>query len=227
MRYVIYCDESRHDPNPKAPFYGIGGLWVPQERKECLTQQLRELRETVGLRGEIKWSKVSRKRLDAYRQLVDFFAKDAELKFRIILVEKAKLQHATFNQGDEELGFYKFYYEMLRQWLRPENQYLVLLDFKQNRGAGRYTDLRRSLKATLPPGAELLDLTVINSQESPLAQLADLLTGAVTAAWCGIEACSAKADLAAYIASQCQVPTLRRATSHPGLTKLNIFQIDL
>ncbi len=64
---------------------------------------------------------------------------------------------------------------------------LVLLDVKTNKGAVRFRDLQRVLKNSLPLGASLADLTVNDSFQSPLAQVADLLTGCVTAAWCGLK----------------------------------------
>ena len=59
------------------------------------------------------------------KSLVDFFIQE-DLHFRVIVVDQDKVE------GNRELGFYKFYYEMLIKWLTKDNQYLILLDFKQN-----------------------------------------------------------------------------------------------
>lgn len=204
----------------------IGALRLPRERKPELTRALRELREKLGIRGEVKWSKASARYLDAYKALVDFFFEHADLRFRAIVVEQARVKLRKYHGMDAELAFYKFYYEMLEKWLEEPAEYLILLDYKQNRGAERYTTLRRYLERHLRGVAWIADLTVINSRESPLAQLCDLLTGAVAAAYNGIPDDTPKAALAEYIARRAGFGTLRMGTSLEA-TKFNIFNIDL
>ena len=48
-----------------------------------------------------------------------------------------------------------------------QNEYLILLDFKRNKGADRYTMLRRVLDRSLRGKAWVTDLTVIDSHQSP------------------------------------------------------------
>ena len=187
MDFIIYIDESRHGGPCSGPYMGIGGLSVPRDQKEAVTKRLKLLRKEIGLTGEIKWTKVSASKLTSYQRLIDFFLENDALRFQVIQVEKATLDHAIDIDGNAELGFYKFYYEMLIELMVPPHRYLVLLDFKTNKGADRFGDLRRVLKNNLPSGASLSDLTINDSFQSPLAQLADLLTGCVTAAWCGLK----------------------------------------
>ncbi len=226
MEFVIYCDESRHDQSPQNRYMSIGGLWVPRPLKDDLTKKFRALRESVALNGEVKWSKVSQKRLPDYQRLVDFLFDQPDLRFRVIVVEQSKVDFNRFHGGDRELGFYKFYFEMLEKWILDGNRYLVLLDFKKNKGADRYTTLRRALENKARGTAWIDDLTVIDSHQSPLAQLSDLLTGAVAGAWCGFTGASPKAQLADYIADR-RGASLRTADTSPGMTKFNIFRINL
>jgi hypothetical protein len=226
MEFVIYCDESRHVESPDNKYMSIGGLWVPRAAKDSLTQEFRGLRETLRLKGEVKWSKVSHKRLADYQKLVDFFFDQPDLRFRAIVVNQAKVDYSRFHQGDRELGFYKFYFEMLEKWILPNNRYLVLLDFKKNEGADRYTTLRRVLERTAPGSTHIDDLTIIDSYESPLAQLCDLLTGSVAATWCKFKTPSAKSLLAAYIGTRRGTP-LQIPDASPALSKFNIFAIEL
>jgi hypothetical protein len=227
MDYVVYCDESRHDPSGENSYMAIGGLWVPREQKLQITREFRQLCRTVDLNSEIKWQKVSQKRLEAYKQLIDFFVDNSSLRFRVIVVEKDKLDHQSFHSGDSELGFYKFYYEMLIKWLVKDNQYLILLDFKQNKGSDRYGDLLKVLNATSTNQAKILDLTVVDSAITPLAQLCDLLTGAVSADWSGISTDSPKDDLSRYLAQKLGLESLRQETKNSQICKFNIFRIDL
>src|SRR6266699_354246 len=200
MEYTIYCDESRHDHSEENRYMVIGSLWVPRFRKADLTREFRAVREAVGLKGEIKWSKVSQKKLNAYRRLADFFFDQQDLVFRGVVVDQWRVGART--SQDRELGFYQFYFQMLRKWIGAGDRYLVLVDFKKNKGADRYTTLRRLLENRTKGTAWIDDLTVINSYESPLAQLCDFLTGAAAAAWCGFRADTAKARLASYIESR-------------------------
>jgi len=225
-KVVVYCDESCHGLTGRHRWMSIGGLRLPRERKAELTRELREVYKKQDLGGEVKWTKTSARRLDDYKALVDFFFAHQELRFRAIVVEQAKVRMDAFHGRDRELAFYKFYYEMLEKWLEEPAEYLILLDYKQNRGADRYTTLRLYLERHLRGIAWIADLTVIDSRQSPLAQLCDLLTGAVAAAYNGPRAGSPKETLAGHIARRAGFQTLCTST---GLAarKFNIFKIDL
>jgi hypothetical protein len=227
MEYTIYCDESRHCGAVGDRFMAIGGLWVPKDRKPALTREFRDLKHSVGLNSEVKWSKTSTAQLDGYKALVDFFL-GRELNFRVIVVDQNRVDIKRFHGGDRELGFYKFYYEMLIKWLSAGNQYVILLDFKQNRGADRYTTLRTVLERKLKGVAWIDELTVIESCDAPLAQLCDLLTGAVAASWCdGLAAGGPKAALAKHLAAGLNKHSLKFQSASPAFEKFNIFRIDL
>jgi hypothetical protein len=224
--FTVYCDESRHDGASQNSHMAIGGLWVPSEQKANMTRLLRERMAEAGIGGEVKWSKTSAKMLPAYRRLIDFFF-EHDLHFRAIVVEQNGLNFEKFKDGDEELGFYTFYFEMLVKWMIEPVPYLLLLDFKKNKGADHYTVLRRCLEHKIPTGATLRGVHVIDSRDSPLAQLSDLLVGAVAASWCGIADQSPKAELAAYIAGKAGRSSLKVASASPGFAKFNIFKIWL
>jgi len=224
---VVYCDESSHDASPAHPFMAIGGLWVPRESRDALSRQLRALAREQGLRGEIKWRKVSRKRLEAYSRVVDFFFAREDLRFRAIVVEQADVDLEAFHGRDRELAFYKFYYEMLEKWLVPGREYLILLDRKTNRGADRYGTLARCLANAVRGEAWIKDVTVIESSQTPLAQLCDVLTGSIAAAYNGVVGKgSAKTTLMEHIAHRTGLGTLKASTALSE-GKLNIFRIRL
>lgn len=226
--YVVYCDESRYDQNPLNRYFTIGGLWVPTESKAALTREMRELKASLGLNGEVKWSKTSQLSLAGYKRLVDFYTENALLCFRAIIVDQNEVDHDAFNRGDAEKGFYKFYYVMLEKWLHPQKEYLVLLDFKQNAAPRRHVELRDCLQNKARNlQFKVKDVTVIDSAESPLAQLGDLLTGAVAASWCGLRAGTPKESLAAHIAAGVGLSSLTQKTNHSGFQKINLFKIRL
>lgn len=224
--YTVYCDESRHDGSSRNPYMAIGGLWVLTAQKEFLIKELRSVLKTHALGAEVKWSKTSSKKLEAYKAIIDFFFRH-ELRFRVIVVEQARLKYEQFKGGDEELGFYSFYFEMLNKWLHLPVPYNLLLDFKKNKGADHYQVLQRCLTKKVPNGTTIKGVRMINSADSPLAQLSDILIGATAASWCGIPTGTPKADLAAYIAKHSQRDSLTVIDPKPLFSKLNIFRIDL
>lgn len=226
QNYTVYCDESRHTKAPTNLYMTIGGLWVPTSQKKALTAELRELLKTVGLGSEIKWSKTSRLKLDAYKAVIDFFH-TKPINFRAIVIDQQKLDYACHKEDDDELGFYTFYYEMLIKWLQQPVTYNILLDFKKNRGYGHTDTLKKCLNHKVPLGGHISGVHCINSAETPLAQLADLLVGATAASWCGLRADSPKAELAAHIAQGVGMNSLRVSSLSPAFRKINIFKIAL
>jgi len=223
LGYTIYCDESRHDGT--AGFMTIGGLWVPSDLKKELTKALRSLYTELNIGAEVKWSKTSTRMLTAYKALVDFYF-NHDINFRVIVVDKARLRHDEFQDGDEELGFYKFYYEMLIKWLSVSGEHSILLDFKKNTGFERYPVLERCLRSKIPPSTTLKCLNVIQSHDSPLAQLSDLLIGATAAKWSGVHPGSAKAELIQHIEIQ-RGASLTSITPSQEFCKFNLFKINL
>lgn len=227
QQYIVYCDESRHDACNANPYMGIGGLWIPYERKDALRRRFDSIASEHLLRGELKWSKVSEKSLAGYKAIIDAFATDPELSFRVILVDHKATDYALFHAGDHELGFYAFYYHMLTKWLLPESSYIIILDHKVNSQEGRYSVLERRLKQTAPTSTSIRKVGVANSRESRLAQLADLLTGAVTACWCDTPENTPKAYLQSHLANRLRMQNLRTPTPSPAFGKFNAFKIHL
>ncbi len=228
MEYIVYCDESRHAGIGHHPFMAIGSLWAPRAEKPELTRRMKALCRSLDLHGEIKWNKTSRICLESYKRLVDFFFEEDSLRFRVIVVNQEKLDVDKYHAGDEELGFYKFYYEMLIKWIEEGNEYLILLDFKKNKGSDRHKTLRRVIENKERGRTIIKDLTIIDSSQTPLSQLCDLLTGAVAADWCGLTEGRPKADLAEYIANKCGYSSLCIVSPLPQpCSKFNIFRIRL
>lgn len=226
--YVIYCDESCHDLIVHHKFMAIGGLKVPRPEKAQLSRELRKLMQSRGLHSEVKWSKVSAKRLEDHKKIIDFFFEHPQLTFRAIVVEQLKVKLKEYHGKDRELAFYKFYYEMLEKFLLPGYEYLILLDYKSNRGADRYMALKTCLQNYLGQTARIRDLTIIDSSQTPLAQLCDILAGAVAAENNGFEKHTAKEQLANYIRSSAGLSTLCASTPPPPIAeKFNIFKMDL
>lgn len=185
MKFEVYCDESRPDllcsNNPQARYMVIGGLWMQAEDRLRVKQDIHALRDKHKIGGEFKWQKVSPSRLDFYRDLADWFvAMGDRVRFRCIAVEREKVDLMRFHGNDQELGFYKFYYQMLHHWILDFNEYAVFCDFKSNRVRSRLHELRRCL-ANSNLSSEIVNVQAVRSEESVLMQFADVLTGAAAA----------------------------------------------
>lgn len=185
MQFDIYCDESRPDlffsKNPANKYLLIGSLWLRAEDRTEFKKEIHLLRDIHKIGGESKWTKVSPSRQDYYLALVDWFCdKGDSLRFRCIAVPHNNVDFVKFHDGDPELAFYKFYYQLLQPWLLDFNEYCVFCDFKMNREQTRLSRLQECLESSnLFAGVGLVQ--AIRSRESVLMQLADVLLGAASA----------------------------------------------
>jgi hypothetical protein len=186
MKFEVYCDESRPDllssQHPPVRYLVIGSLWLRSDDRQEFKDIIHGLRDKHKIGGEFKWQKVSPSRLDFYRELVEWFMSmgSERLRFRCIAVEHEKVNLVKFHGSDQELGFYKFYYQMLHHWILDFNEYSIFCDFKQNRLRNRLHRLQRCLDCS-NLSANVVNVQAIRSDESVLIQLADVLTGAAAA----------------------------------------------
>ena len=228
MDYTIYCDESRHTGGAGCDYAVIGGLWVQTPLKETINKEIKEIKKSNNINSELKWSKVSSSKIDGYKNLLNYFWENESIKYRAIIVNQKKADYNTFHNGDKELGFYKFYYEMLEKWLFSKCSYNILLDYKNNSNQARLPVLREVLtNFGEPRKIEIRNLTSIDSQQSNLAQLCDILTGAVSADANSIQSGSPKSNLIKHMSTLRKISPLSERSFSPEMEKFNIFRIAL
>ena len=183
MRFEVYCDEAHPDvltsAKPRMRYLMIGSLWLPADLREQIKIKVRELRQTHKTWGEIKWSKVSPSRQAFYIALADLFTEfGKDLRFRCIAVDRTQLNQALY-EDDSELGFYKFYYQLLHHWILDYNVYRIFCDTKSNRDPKRLSVLARCLSySNLTSKIENIQ-SLPSGQVVPI-QLCDLLLGAAS-----------------------------------------------
>ena len=134
MKFEVYCDENRPDilssRKSQAQYMVIGSLWLKADERESFKSEIHALRDKYKIGGEFKWQKISPSRIDFYKELMDWFCnKRDNLRFRCIAVEHDKVDLIHYHENDQELGFYKFYYQMLHHWIMDFNEYAVFCDF--------------------------------------------------------------------------------------------------
>jgi hypothetical protein len=181
MEFEVYCDESRPDllgsSKPQGQFMVLGSLWLHKEDRNTLKTAIHDLRDQHKIGGEFKWQKASPSRSDFYKKLVEFFHNEGDrLRFRCIAVDQSQVDLQLYHDDDQELGFYKFYYQLLQHWILDFNQYAVFLDFKSNRRQDRLPVLRHCLSYS-NLSSIVSTVQAIRSEESVLIQLVDVLTG--------------------------------------------------
>lgn len=208
----IYCDESRHTSDPADAYMVIGGVACPRDAKREIVHHIHMLKKKYNTQGEFGWKRLSPNRRDFYWAILDFFARESQLAFRCIVVNRNILDHEKYNQGDQELGFYKLYYQMLIHWLKPQHKYHIYLDWQQNRIQCRFSTLRDILRRKLVGRAGIACLEPVASKQIPMIEMTDLLIGAVGYEWNGRSASSIKLNFCRELAACMKINDLKAST---------------
>ena len=182
MHYEIYCDERCPDllsskRISKNEHIVIGGVWIEKNKRDKYKRSFKKIREDNHFYSEVKWRYVSPSRLNFYLEMVDLFFKTG-MRFRSIVIKSEDIDLDTYHKSDPELGFYKFYYQLLYHWIENSNSYNIFLDFKQNRLKNRIKKLEEVL-INACPSSKIVCVQSIKSKDSIFIQMADMLIGAV------------------------------------------------
>lgn len=233
MDYDIYCDESRQDllTSPASitetnKFCCIGGLMLAKESRHVLKRKIKELRDKHSVYGEIKWGTVSGNKLQFYIDLIDLFFVTDGLSFRTVVIDAQKVDNDSYNNSSSELGYYKFYYQLLSHWLTCENGYWVFTDRKTNGDKHRLQELKRILNVNFKPVNPIYDIQAIDSKESLILQMGNVVMGAVGYKYNfkGNGFSASKEAVVSYIESKLGHKIAATALSEQ---KFNIFEIKL
>ena len=159
-----------------------GGIICNKIYKNRIKKDIEEIKRKNGIKekAEIKWNKVSPSKINYYKELIDYFFKNEEIRFRALIIDKSKLQHNKFNQTHDD-WYYKMYYQLLLNLVEPKQENYIYLDIKDTKSAKKVEGLKRYLSFKLMDYEfeVIKNIQSINSQESVIMQLADLLIGAI------------------------------------------------
>jgi len=229
MNFDVYCDENFPDlftsEHPLARYMMIGSVWIPVELRREVKTKVADIREAHNTWGEIKWTKVIPQKWNFYSELIKlFFSYGTEMRFRCIAIDRVAY-YADRNNGDNELGFYKFYYQMLHHWIFDHNNYTIFCDTKLNRDKNRLKVLQRCL-AYANINSTIARVQSLPSKELVLMQLCDLLLGAASSRLNNtLTSGSTKEALVHLIERQLDIHQI--APTAMSEQKFNIFQINL
>jgi hypothetical protein len=177
----VYIDES----STRHRYLVLGAVVIPSANVNQLVGLLREARLPELPQGEMKWTKVSQTKLDAYLRFVDvFFAQPrGTLDFHSAIIDTSKQRHQLYNQGSREIGFNK---EMYQLALKCGRLYDTLFHVYPDRRVTdqKPDDLRLMLNRGLRLKGDKRDwpyrrLQFRDSKKTMLIQLTDILAGAV------------------------------------------------
>lgn len=181
----IYCDESRQDlffnensitDNNKYIF--IGGVMINKDNRDKIKKEINDLKEKYNLnkKTELKWNRVTTKYINLYKEIIDIYINN-DVNFRTISIDSSKLNLKKYHNANPELGFYKFYYQLLNHWLNDKAKFMIYTDIKTYSDPNVLNNLKRCLN-----NKEHLNsvekIYAIESHESVFLQLEDILMGA-------------------------------------------------
>ncbi|HRG37006.1 MAG TPA: DUF3800 domain-containing protein, partial [Bacteroidia bacterium] len=96
--FNFYCDESCHLERDGKPYMLIGFISSPYNQVRLHSENIRQIKQKHFLKGELKWSALSKSKYQLYGDLIDyFFATD--LQFRAIVIDKSQINHEAHNQS--------------------------------------------------------------------------------------------------------------------------------
>lgn len=184
MEYNIYCDESCHLPNDHSPVMVLGAAYCPAEKKQQIFSDIRAIKTKHGINShmEIKWTKVSKSKIDFYLDLLDYFWRTSDLHYRGLVAKgKNELDHQKYNGGDFDLWYYKMYFRLLDPIIDQDAEYRIFMDIKDTKGGKRIRKLHQVLCNNMYDFNKevITDISLIDSKESEILQMGDLLNGAI------------------------------------------------
>ena len=132
---------------------------------------------------------------------------------------------AAQGMTEAELGFYKFYYQMLLHWVAGDNSYRIFCDMKTNRISNQLAEIGRILNR-VAVSATVESIQSLPSHEVVLLQLSDFLLGMASTRMNGsAKPGSYKDRLTRYLERKLRKAELR--PTGPSESKFNIFCMDL
>lgn len=223
MRYSIFCDESGHLLDLQQKVMVLGALQAPKERVASISAKLKQIKRDHGLNEhwELKWTKISNSKIDYYKSIIDYFMAEKDLHFRCVVVpDKNILDHERFDRSHDDFYYVMFYYA-LREMIYNRNSYDVFFDYKDAFQSEKLYVLKKYLQDQCVINVDSLRLHTIQSYESQLIQLTDLLIGVIGYANKEIKSSAAKTELVDYTQSQVKVSLVRSSALFNK--KFNVF----
>lgn len=220
----IYVDESSQTAHR---YLVLGGIICCPEVQPDIERSFWEARGRDLPAGELKWTKVSPSKLDAYRRVIDVFWQRARILpvFHSAVIDMHKRNESLFNGGSREIGFNKEIYQLLMKFGRTHKGYAYHVFPDERQTSSSTEDLRMILNQGMRKNQNRPDwpfrrVHFRSSHDEPMLQLTDLLIGALAFRLNGHreakDASKAKCELSDYVLDQARISNVFVDTSVTG-----------
>ncbi len=183
MEYNIYCDESCHLESNNSKYMLIGAVYCPKYKVKKINEYIKHLKENYNISNkiELKWNKVDKKTEKLYLDIINYFFNNDDLKFRVIVIDKTKLNHKKYNQTENDF-YHKAYYDMLKYIIIPGNSYNIYPDIKDTNSYYYHQVMLNYLRIKFEDNNKktIKKVQPIKSYEAPILQINDILIGALS-----------------------------------------------
>jgi len=221
-------------------FTVVGGICLRSSRIPEVHASIQRFREEHNMLSELKWTKVTDKKLGQYRALVDyFFALNNmnALQFHAIVFDNHAANNQRYNDGDDDKALSKLYYELIvhRFGVRcgPHGDLCVCVD--QRNSSTSLDDLKRMTNHTLARDHKVMHRPIKqilprDSKSDDLLQLNDVILGAVCAARNGRHLLAggreSKVDLARLVLDRSGLETFDR-DSPRSVKRFSVWNLQM
>lgn len=224
MEYNVYCDESCHLISNDSKYMLIGAVYCPKIKVKKVNEYIEHLKENYNISNkiELKWNKIDKKTEKLYLDIINYFFNNDDLKFRVIVIDKTKLDHEKYNQTENEF-YHKAYYEMLKYIIIPGNSYNIYPDIKDTNSYYYHQVMLDYLRIKMQDTNKktIRKVQPIRSYEAPILQINDILIGALSYHYRNLSKNNVKLNIISEIRKLYQNDL--NETSYCSNTKFNIF----
>lgn len=224
MEYNVYCDESCHLVSNDSKYMLIGAVYCPKYKVKKVNEFIEHLKENYNLSDkiELKWNKIDKKTEKLYLDIINYFFNNDDLKFRVIVVDKTKLNHKKYNQTENDF-YHKAYYGMLKYIILPGNCYNIYPDIKDTNSYYYHQVMLDYLRIKMSDTNKktIKKVQPIRSYEAPILQINDILIGALSYYYRKLSGNSVKLNIINEIKKLYQNDF--DTSSYYSNTKFNIF----
>jgi hypothetical protein len=184
--YAIFADESGIS-NDRHML--VRATVVRRRYLDSFYEAMADFRKRHQMFAELKWSKVSNQKIDAYTDLVDVyfdFVQRKAITFHVTTFDNHRWDHKRFNENDSDIGVSKLYYQMLLHqiigWYGDLATLYICLDRRLS--TTPLDKLHRVLNAGANKDYKLSFgpvrvLTAKDSKKEDILQINDVILGAV------------------------------------------------
>jgi len=182
MEFNIYCDESCHLENDQQSVMILSAIRCLKSERKQIYSDIRNIKITHGISPttEVKWTKVSKTKINLYKELIEYFFASDNISFRAVIIDKNQLDIKKYNKNFDEF-YYKVYFQLLTRIIVASMKNYIYLDIKDTRSSTKVKKLQEVLSNDLFDFnmEHIMNVQSINSRESELLQIADVMMGAI------------------------------------------------